>query len=99
MSNKKFLCMYRGAPAQGQASPAQMQEMFAAYGAWMEKFKANFADAGDKLKSGGRIVTPDMPRPTRKEVARYCAGVLTYENRNSPVAWRQMPITNRTRMG
>ncbi len=31
MSTQKYLCMYRGAPSQNKPSPAQMQEMFAAF--------------------------------------------------------------------
>jgi hypothetical protein len=34
-----------------------MQQMFAAYKAWMEKFKADILDMGDKLKSDGRVVS------------------------------------------
>ncbi|OLC77543.1 MAG: hypothetical protein AUG04_07300 [Deltaproteobacteria bacterium 13_1_20CM_2_69_21] len=34
-----------------------MQQMFAAYKAWKEKFKDDIFDLGDKLKSEGRVVT------------------------------------------
>jgi hypothetical protein len=34
-----------------------MQQMFAAYNAWKEKFKDAIFDMGDKLKSEGRVVT------------------------------------------
>src|SRR6266404_1155449 len=63
MPNQKYLFLYRSAPgqeqkpSQQQPSPAQMQEMFAAFNAWKEKFKANIADMGDKLKPGGKVVT------------------------------------------
>src|SRR4051812_37846234 len=49
--------MYRGAPSQNKPSPAQMQEMFAAFKQWKEKFKANILDMGSKLKSSGKLVT------------------------------------------
>jgi hypothetical protein len=34
-----------------------MQQMFAAYKAWMERFKADILDMGDKLKADGRVVS------------------------------------------
>lgn len=53
-------------------SPAQMQEMYAAFNAWKEKFKTNIVDMGGKLKSGGRLVTmagvTDGPFVELKEV-------------------------------
>ena len=35
-----------------------MQEMFAAFNAWKEKFKDNIVDMGGKLKPGGKMVIP-----------------------------------------
>src|SRR5436190_11734720 len=37
-------------------SPAQQQEMQAAFGAWQTKFKANIVDMGGRLKPGGKVV-------------------------------------------
>src|SRR5256885_7775995 len=72
MSTQKYLCMYRGAPSQDKPSPAQMQEMFAAFGQWKEKFKGNILDMGSKLKSSGKVVTAsgvtDGPFAESKEV-------------------------------
>jgi hypothetical protein len=51
--------MRRGGPGEEKPSPAQMQEMFAAFKQWQEKFKANLVDMGGKLRSSGRVVTPD----------------------------------------
>jgi hypothetical protein len=34
-----------------------MQEMFAAFSAWKEKFKENILDMGGKLGPAGRVVT------------------------------------------
>jgi hypothetical protein len=34
-----------------------MQEMYAAFNAWKEKFQANILDMGGKLSPGGKIVT------------------------------------------
>ena len=62
MPNQKYLFLHRNAPSQEQKpsqqqpSPAQMQEMYAAFNAWKEKFKANIVDMGDKLKPGGFMI-------------------------------------------
>jgi hypothetical protein len=74
MSTRKYLVIQRSAPGQKQTppSPAQMQEMYAAFNAWREKFKAEIADMGAKLKPGGKIVTPsgvsDGPFVEAKEI-------------------------------
>jgi hypothetical protein len=34
-----------------------MQEMYAVFNAWKEKFKDNIVDMGGKLKPGGKILT------------------------------------------
>ena len=54
----KYLCLQRGLPGgEGSApSPAQMQEMYAKFGAWQEKFKDNLTDMGGKL-GDGRLAT------------------------------------------
>src|SRR5437773_11143081 len=64
MPKHKYLVLFRNQPAGGQPSggqpgpsPEQMQQMFAAYKGWMEKFKDDILDMGDKLESGGRVVT------------------------------------------
>ena len=39
MSTKKYLCIHRSVPATREPpSPAQMQEMYAVFNAWKEKF-------------------------------------------------------------
>ena len=72
MSTQKYLCMYRSAPSQNKPSPAQMQEMFAAFNQWKEKFKANIVDMGSKLKPSGKVVAPsgvtDGPYAEAKEI-------------------------------
>jgi hypothetical protein len=68
----KYLCMYRGAPSQTKPSPAQMQEMFAAFNEWKEQFKANILDMGSQLKPSGRVLTAsgvtDGPFAEGKEI-------------------------------
>jgi len=74
MSKRKYLVLFRNRPTGGRGgpSPEQMQQMFAAYKAWMEKFKDDILDMGDKLKSDGRVVTAsgvaDGPFVEAKEV-------------------------------
>jgi hypothetical protein len=34
-----------------------MQEMYAAWNAWKEKFKEHIMDMGDKLKPGGKVLS------------------------------------------
>ena len=73
MPSLKYLVFMRSVPAkQGPPSSGQMQEMYAAFNAWKEKFKANIVDMGGKLKPGGKIVTAssitDGPFAEAKEV-------------------------------
>jgi hypothetical protein len=59
----KYLCLQRSLPTQnddnaGKPSPSSMQEMYAQFGAWQEKFKTNLPDMGGKLGNGS-LVTAD----------------------------------------
>ena len=75
MSKKNYLCIQRsqpGQPGKGEApSPAQMEEMYAKFNAWKEKFQENIVDMGGKL-GDGRTVTAegatDGPFVEAKEV-------------------------------
>jgi hypothetical protein len=69
----KYLVFLRSVPGkQEPPSPAQMQEMYAAFDAWKEKFKANIVDMGGRLKPGGKVLTAsgvtDGPFAEAKEV-------------------------------
>jgi hypothetical protein len=73
MPSQRYLVFLRSAPGkQEPPAPEQMQEMYAAFNAWKEKFKANIVDMGGKLKPGGKIVTAsrvmDGPFAEAKEV-------------------------------
>src|SRR5688572_15596372 len=58
MSTQRYMLILRSAPGPKEPpSPAQMQEMYAVFNAWKEKFKANIVDMGGKLKPGGKIAT------------------------------------------
>ena len=70
-----YLCMQRSEPGQSQKgakpSPAQMQEMYAQFNAWKEKFENNFVDLGGKLDSGKLVTTEgimDGPMVEAKEL-------------------------------
>ena len=73
MSSQKYLFIQRSLPGKRpQPSAAQMQEMYAAFNAWKEKFEANIVDMGGKLKPGGKVVTAsgvtDGPFVESKEI-------------------------------
>lgn len=73
MPTQKYLVMLRsGRGKQEPPSPAQLQDMYAAFHDWKEKFKANIVDMGAKLKPGGKIVTgsgvTDGPFVEAKEI-------------------------------
>jgi len=58
MPTQKYLFIQRSVPAKREPpSPAQLQEMYATFNAWKEKFKDNIVDMGGQLKPGGKIVT------------------------------------------
>ncbi len=73
MAKQKYLCIQRSQPGGdcGKPSPAQMEEMYAKFNAWKEKFQANIVDMGGKL-GGGKVVTSegatDGPFVEAKEV-------------------------------
>ena len=59
MPTQKYLFIRRSSPSTGKQeppSPAQLQEMYAAFNVWREKFKAEIVDMGGRLKSGGKVV-------------------------------------------
>ena len=60
----KFLCLQRSLPT-GESSgepptPAQMQAIYAEFGAWQEKFKPNLVDLGGRL-GAGKLVAAEAP--------------------------------------
>jgi hypothetical protein len=69
----KYLCIQRSQPGgkREKLSPAQMQEMYAIFNAWKDKFRQNIVDMGGRL-GGGKVVTSegatDGPFVEAKEV-------------------------------
>ena len=60
MSMQKYLFIQRSQPGTQQSpSPAQMQEMYALFNAWKDKFKDNIVDMGGRLKPGGKIASAE----------------------------------------
>ena len=57
----KYLCLQRSLPGGGgeKPSPAQMQEMYAKFGAWQAKFQKNLVDMGGTL-GAGRLVSTEF---------------------------------------
>ena len=73
MPSKKYLLLHRSSiEPQQPPSPAKMQEMFAVWTAWKEKFKDNILDMGGKLGPSGKVVTTtgvtDEPFVEAKEI-------------------------------
>ena len=69
----KYLFLQRSVPGKREPpSPAQMQDMYAAFNAWKEKFKENILDMGGQLMPGGKVVTTssstDGPFVETKEI-------------------------------
>ena len=68
-----YLCLQRSLPGgdHHEPSPAQMQEMYAKFGAWQAKFKANLTDMGGRLGKGklvGVVHVADGPFVEVKEL-------------------------------
>ncbi len=73
-----FLCIQRSLPSgnSGKPSPAQMQEMYAKFGAWQAKFKDNLVDMGGKLGAGKFITAEAVPDGPFVEVKELAGGYM-----------------------
>jgi hypothetical protein len=62
MPKKKYLCIQRSSPGPAgksqKPSPAQMEQMYAKFHAWKDKFAKNIVDLGGRL-GGGKVVTAE----------------------------------------
>jgi hypothetical protein len=60
----RYLCVQRSLPTavtdSERPSPAQMQEMYAKFGAWAEQFKDRIVDMGGKL-GAGKLIAAEAP--------------------------------------
>lgn len=74
MPTQKYLCLHRSSTEKKAQppSPSQMQDMFASWNVWKDKFKPNILDMGAKLKPSGKVVTSsgvtDGPFVEAKEI-------------------------------
>jgi hypothetical protein len=73
MPDQQYLLLQRGAPGPRESrSAAQMQEMYAEFNAWRERFKANIVSMGGRLTPGGKVLTAsgvmDGPLIESKEI-------------------------------
>lgn len=73
MATQKYLVFLRSMPS-GQEAPSatQMQDMYAAFNAWQEKYNANIVDMGGRLQPTGKVLrtsgVTDGPFAEAKEV-------------------------------
>jgi len=98
---QKYLFLHRSQhgqsapPADQKPSPEQMQAMMAKWNAWKEKFKDNIVDWGDKLKSGGKIVSAsgvsDGPFVEAKEIIGGFMIVIAANLEEAVVIAQEMP--------
>src|SRR5688572_15584174 len=70
---KKYLCIQRSQSLgkHEKPSPAQMEQMYAKFHAWKEKFQKNIVDMGGRLGSGSVVTSEsatDGPFVEAKEV-------------------------------
>jgi hypothetical protein len=74
----KYLCLQRSLPSESteRPSPAQMQEMYAKFGAWMEKFKGQLTDPGGKLGVGKLVTAEDAKDGPFVEVKELVGGYM-----------------------
>jgi hypothetical protein len=62
MSERKYLCLQRstvGGAGGSKPSPAEMDQMYATFNAWREKFQNNIVDLGGRLGGKSKIVTSE----------------------------------------
>ena len=58
MSKKNYLCIQRSQGGKCEPpSPAQMEEMYARFNAWKEKFQDNIIDMGGRLGPGAVVTS------------------------------------------
>lgn len=79
----KYLCIQRrgGDPCEAP-SPAQMEEMFAKFNSWKEKFKAKIVDMGGKLGDGTVVTSDSISDGPFVEVKEIAGGFMIIEAEN-----------------
>ncbi len=84
----KYLCLQRNLPggAGEKPSPAQMQEMYARFGAWQEKFKNHLVDMGGKLGAGKVVADEGASDGPFVEVKELVGGYMIVSAENLAAA-------------
>ncbi len=88
----KYLCLQRALPGGGQddrkPSPTQMQEMYAKFNEWREKFRSNLTDIGGRLGAGRLVTTQPAPDGPLVEVKELVGGymIVTAANMEEAIA-------------
>ncbi len=74
----KFLCVQRSLPssAAAQPSPAQMQEMYAKFNDWRERFQEHLVDLGGKLGDGALVTAEPAADGPFVEVKELVGGYM-----------------------
>jgi len=91
MSKNNYLCIMRSQAQKSSQSeppsPAQMEEMFAKFNSWKEKFKDNIVDMGGKLGEGKIVTTDDVMDGPFVEAKEIVGGymVISADNMNEAV--------------
>lgn len=73
-----YLCLQRSLPAEGgeRPSPAQMQDMYARFGAWHAKFADQLVDMGGKLGAGALVTAEGASDGPFVEVKELVGGYM-----------------------
>ncbi len=83
MSQQKYLCIQRSQPGGCQKpSPSQMEEMFACFNAWKEKFKDNIVDMGGKLGEGSMVTADQVTDGPFTETKEIVGGFMIISAKN-----------------
>ena len=74
----KYLCVQRSLPggSEEKPSPSAMQEMFAKFNAWREKFDSQIVDLGGKLGEGVLVTSDSAPDGPFVEVKELVGGYM-----------------------
>jgi hypothetical protein len=74
----KYLCVQRSLPTASDAkpSPAEMQEMYGKFSAWMEKWKDALVDPGGRLGGGKLVASEDVKDGPFVEVKELVGGYM-----------------------
>lgn len=74
----RFLCLQRKLSTEvtTRRSPADMQQMYAQFSQWQEKFKANLVDMGGRLGAGHVVAEDPFPDEPFVEIKELVGGFM-----------------------